>query len=184
MARQFVQVNGIQTVIKALERIRDSAVPAARAGLEAAGENVLILAKYYCPVDTGALRASGRVEVLDQFGSGPSGLRLQVIFGGKVGYTLPGTGKGQSAKPDKGYTGPADLSGMVVYYAVPVHENLAARHAPPTCAKFLERAVRENWQAITELVGRHLEEVIRADVKGDPRAVRPMGRMKLAEGNP
>lgn len=181
MARpgQMVQVNGIQTVLRALEKLRDNAVPAARKGLEAAGENILILARYYCPKDTGALAESGRIEVLDQFGSGATQLRLQVVFGGKVGFTEPrGTIR---AKPDSGYAGPAHLQGDVVYYAVPVHEDLSAQHAPPTCAKFLERAVRENWQNVSYLIGRHLEEVVRADVNADSRAVRPIGRMKIPD---
>lgn len=40
--------------------------------------------------------------------------------------------------------------GRIAYseeYAVIVHENLQAHHAPPTCAKFLERAAREKKQA-------------------------------------
>lgn len=32
---------------------------------------------------------------------------------------------------------------QIAYYALYVHENMNAAHAPPTCAKFLERAERE-----------------------------------------
>ena len=43
------------------------------------------------------------------------------------------------------------------YYALYVHENLEAKHAAPTCAKFLERAARESagncQQVIIKMLG-------------------------------
>lgn len=42
-------------------------------------------------------------------------------------------------------------------YAIYVHEDLSKYHAPPTQAKFLERAVRETRGITKKLVGRELE---------------------------
>jgi hypothetical protein len=67
------------------------------------GELILSEAKFLTPVDTGALKASGRTYLVP-------GLGVNIVFG--EGGTVP--------------------------YAVYVHENLAASHAPPGRAKFLE----------------------------------------------
>lgn len=42
-------------------------------------------------------------------------------------------------------------------YAVYVHEILTAYHEPPTCAKFLERAVRETRGTCKSIMKRELE---------------------------
>lgn len=42
-------------------------------------------------------------------------------------------------------------------YALYVHEDLEAHHAPPTCAKFLERAYRETRGTQTSIVMRELK---------------------------
>lgn len=177
---QFVQVQGVRSVLRALEKTRDYCVPAIRAGLEAAANNVLLLAKFYCPIDTGALRESGRVEILDNLGTAGAQLRVQIVFGGKVGFeTRKGMGYSaaeKAGKQDKSFAGPEHLIGQVVYYAVYVHENTAVKHDPPTCAKYLERAVRENWQNVSYLMGRHLEEVVKAGTKD---GVYSMGKMKI-----
>lgn len=65
---------------------------------------ILNRAKYYCPVDTGKLKSSGRVE---HIGGGKS----MIIF---------------------------DCD-----YAWYVHEHTWKKHAYPTCAKFLTRAVND-----------------------------------------
>ncbi len=172
---QFVDVEGVHSVFRALEKIRDTAVPVIRDGLVEAATNVLILAKYYCPVDTGALRESGRVQILDNLGTTGAQLRVEILFGGKVGYAPP-KGMGYSAAEqrgvrDKDFGGPEHLIGQVVYYAVYVHERTDLEHAAPTGAKFLERAVRENWRNVTQIMGRHLEETLSGK--------RSIGRMKV-----
>jgi hypothetical protein len=42
-------------------------------------------------------------------------------------------------------------------YAVPVHERLDLKHAEPTCAKYLERAVRETRGTCASIVRRDLQ---------------------------
>lgn len=73
--------------------------------------------KAWCPYRTGALRASGYLEI--------------------VGKTVE-MGYGYGNKP---------------WYTVLVHENLDQRHAPPTQAKWLERAIKEDMQAIYLRIG-------------------------------
>lgn len=41
-----------------------------------------------------------------------------------------------------------------VYYAIWVHEDLTKRHEFPTCAKFLERAIREQHGGTAEMISR------------------------------
>lgn len=42
------------------------------------------------------------------------------------------------------------------YYAVFVHENLEARHAPPTSAKFLERAAKNKKREMQAVIKSHI----------------------------
>ena len=82
----------------------------------------MILAKardVYCPVDTGALRASG--EVVGPIATGGAGtdLSAQVNFGG----------------PD-------------APHAIVVHERQDVYHEPPTQAKYLERARNEQMRGM------------------------------------
>jgi len=57
-------------------------------------------------------------------------------------------GKGMGAKATVVYD--AD-------YAVFVHEDLEAKHTPPTCAKYVERAVRETRGTTASICKRELE---------------------------
>lgn len=185
-----VKVTGVQECLRVLQRVRDSMTGerGTRDVLMAGAREILNLAKYYCPVDTGALRASGRIEVRDNLG--PRTLRLWIAFGGKVGFIAPG-GEGSQDKgtANKGWKkmkdfAPAHLQGQVVYYAVYVHENMSAAHAAPTQAKFLERAVRESVDRISHVLGREFERVVKAEVESHTgrlpiHAYRDFGRMKI-----
>lgn len=183
-------MNGIQECLRVLQKVRDSMTgeKGTRQVLLAGAREILALARYYCPVDTGALRASGRIEIRDNLG--PRSLRLWVAFGGKVGFVAPG-GEGSQDKgtANKGWRkmkdfAPAHLQGQVVYYAVYVHENMFARHAPPTQAKFLERAVRESVDRLSYVLGREFEQVVKSAVDPDTgklpiHATRDFGKMKI-----
>lgn len=176
-AGKTVQVTGIQSVVKTLERIRDGAIPTIRQALEIAGERILVKAREYCPKDTGALRASGRVEVVNA-GAGPTTLRVHVTFGGRL--------DGRS-REFKGTV----YAGQVVYYAVYVHERTDAVSytTAGTGPKFLERAVREMLEVVPEEIGRALSQLVSAD-KNATTDAHPTpgrvdyGRMKLPPGNP
>lgn len=98
-------------------------------GLERCAGVVLRKALKYVPVDTRDLYNSGRVE-----GNGKPGFgaRWYVMFGGVWGFVRDGW----------------------VHYALYVHEDLSVSHAPPTCAKFLERAAREVRGTCTSILRR------------------------------
>jgi hypothetical protein len=176
-AGKTVQVTGIQSVIRSLERIRDGSIPTIQRALEIAGDRILAKARKYCPKDTGALRASGRREVVNA-GTGPTTLRVHITFGGRLdGRT----------KEFKGTV----YAGQVVYYAVYVHERTdAVRYTTAgTGPKFLERAVRELIDVIPEEIGRALSQLVSADRNvAEAAGVTPgrvnYGRMKLPPGNP
>ena len=60
-------------------------------------------------------------------------------------------------RPDRfGGVGTIFYGGPTAPYAGIVHEDLTKRHAEPTCAKFLERAVRESRDAMSALMRAHL----------------------------
>lgn len=66
----------------------------------------------------------------------------------KSATVVPAQGVGYGAR---GYV---QYGGAGVGYAVRVHEDMEMKHAPPTCAKFLERAVRELKGTMTQIMGR------------------------------
>lgn len=73
-----------------------------------------------CPIDTGTLRRSSGIELAEQIG--PDIVKVE------MGY-----GYGDEINPD--------TRRPAAEYAVPVHELVEAKHAPPTKAKFLEDPV-------------------------------------------
>lgn len=76
---------------------------------------VLELAKYRTPVDTGELKSSGVMNTLSAWGSHETSVQLS--FG---------------------------TFGASQDYAIYVHENLEAEHTPPTRSKFLESAILDS----------------------------------------
>lgn len=87
------------------------------AGLYEAGTKIMAESQILVPVETGTLKRSGTVEE-------------PVIDGDSATVTL-GYGYGEQINPNSGEPATG--------YAVFVHENLEARHSPPTQAKFLEQ---------------------------------------------
>jgi hypothetical protein len=102
-------------------------------------KQVLEIARPITPIDTGALRRSGRVV-------GPVRRNqyltlVTVSFGGPA----PGAGTvGRSGRIAPGF----------VDYAVYVHEDPEARHAPPTQWKFLETAWRRRQRGMAARIAR------------------------------
>ncbi len=104
-------------------------------GLRAGGRIILRRAKYYAPEETGALRASGHV-ILEDAG-GPM-VTSDWAMSLRIVFDAP--------------------------YAVYVHENTSAFHTPPTCAKFLEKAVRETSGDVSRAFRFPVEHMLRAGV--------------------
>lgn len=154
-----VEVTGLQALIRGFERIESGVQMTVREALLEVGNLILARAVQYCPMDTGALRASGRVEVFD-IGNHWSTLRVEVLFGGRVGWRPPLRAAGRrNWTKDPNFTGPSELESKVVSYAVFVHERTDAVQwtTPGTGPKYLERAVRELLPEVGRLVGRRME---------------------------
>lgn len=114
-----------KTAILRLKNVTREQLRAAKQALYEWAENTMADSKELCPIDTGNLCASGHVQGRDgtpRFDEDP--FEVFLSYGGPAG-----SGPGQ--KEDVGY-------------AIPVHENLAARHNPPTQAKYLETPVKQN----------------------------------------
>lgn len=89
------------------------------AGMYQAGIDIMYVSEQEVPVDTATLKASGRVMEPVRLGDD-----VECVIGYGYGDELnPKTGQPASA------------------YAVPVHERMDQRHAPPSKAKFLEDPV-------------------------------------------
>lgn len=95
-------------------------IAALKAGIYQAEIDIMYVSQTEVPVDTGTLRASGRALEPEQFGD-------RIV--GTIGY-----GYGEQVNPKTGE--------LASQYAVPVHERLDVRHAPPTKAKYLEDPCR------------------------------------------
>jgi hypothetical protein len=127
-----------------------------KAGLYQAGIDIMYVSQAEVPVDTGTLRASGRVLEPEELGD-------------TVSITI-GYGYGDQVNPKTGQ--------LASQYAVPVHERLDVKHAPPTKAKFLEDPVR----AYQSLYGETIQAWVQAWTRGTSgnllgylRAIRPSG---------
>lgn len=92
----------------------------------AEAREVLKRALFFCPIKTGRLRSTGRVRRQRAGLRGVGTHTVEVVFGGRRAS-----------------------------YAVEVHERLDVRHAPPTQAKFLWRAlVERRMKALGRMGGR------------------------------
>lgn len=112
--------DGGDAVVATLKGSFTDALPAiilgTKAGLEAAGSEIMAVSEVLCPKDTSTLVNSRFEEPARQEGD-----VIRVV----IGY-----GRGDAVNPKDGKH-PSQ-------YAVPVHEILEARHEPPTQAKYLE----------------------------------------------
>ncbi len=125
------RITGVQSTLRALNKLVEGDVGNVKQGLLKAAHIVLDRARYYCPKDTGALAASGRV-----LGNavGGAAARFTVEFGGV------------------GIPGQEDVT-----YAAFVHEMLDIPHDPPTCAKFLLKAIQETQKQQVDAVNRAIQ---------------------------
>lgn len=105
-------ITGVDQVVNSLEMVLKKEEDAARKTLDVVGTMVFDLSQTLVPVDTGALKLSGRK-------SSPRKVRAQDAFYSTISY-----------------------GGGSVDYAATVHERLDYYHEPPTSAKYLERPLR------------------------------------------
>lgn len=95
----------------------------------------------YTPIETGDLRDSYDSKVILK-GNKHVGV---VTVGGPSNKQISNNPKKRPHKP-------------IAYYALYVHEDLTATHAPPTQAKFLERAIREVQGAIAATFAKNIKD--------------------------
>lgn len=126
------KVTNIDAVLKAIGKLRGNVEVAIAPALLKCGNVILKKSQVYVPVDTGALKASGKVEA---------------------------AGVGKGAKVTVGYGGPD------APYALFVHEDPGAHHAPPTSFKYLSRSVTETRGACANLLKREMQAAIEKSVK-------------------
>lgn len=115
-------LTGVSTTLKAIGKAKKEKAIKVDEGLEKCAHVILKKSQYYCPVATGKLKASGKVETNGKSGMGA---RSSVV-----------------------YDDPK---------AVFVHERIELKHASPTSAKFLEKAVRETRGTCGNIMKRELE---------------------------
>jgi Bacteriophage HK97-gp10, putative tail-component len=116
--RKAIRIRGLEEVRQNLRRFGRQVERIVTEALREEAEEIMAAAKAQTPVDTGALRSTGRVQAVERR---PVGRLVAVLsFGGPAG---------------------AEVGGKFVGYAIYVHENLAAHHAVGN-AKFLERPAR------------------------------------------
>lgn len=118
-------VTGYERVLKAISKARTEDAIKIAEGLKKCAEVVYRKSQQYVPVETGALKKSGRVEVNDKAGMAAE---ASVVYGSEEAY-----------------------------YALYVHEDMTKNHAPPTCAQFLTRALRETRGTCSNILKREFE---------------------------
>lgn len=118
-----VQVTGMDRLLARLRREPAQIAQATAAALYIEAEQTMTEAKELTPVDTGALRSSGHVQMPQVTDRGVS---VEMGFGGVAGGGGDGVG-----------------------YAVYVHENLTAHH-PVGQAKFLEVPVNKRRSGFSD----------------------------------
>lgn len=126
------KVTNIDVVLRAIGKLRGNVEVAIAPALTKCGNAILKKSQVYVPVDTTALKKSGKVEV---------------------------AGVGKGTKVTVGYGGPD------APYALYVHEDPGAKHAAPTCFKYLTRAVSETRGTCANLLKREMEAAVRKSVK-------------------
>lgn len=126
-----MSIGGVERTLRGIGKARTTDAINIAAGLQKIGNIVLRKALIYVPVEYGDLRSTGAVLV---------------------------TGKGFGARVTVSFGGISD-TGRVVDYAKIVHECDDHEHAGITCAKYLEKAVRESKGTATSLLQRQIKEV-------------------------
>lgn len=117
-----IQLIGYENVLSQLAGLGERVLMAAGEAINAEAEHELVLTQEQVPVETGALKSSGRVEPADD----STTVASVIAYGGPAG-----SGPGQEVDVD---------------YAMAVHENLEAHH-PQGKAKYVEDVVREEMSS-------------------------------------
>lgn len=126
-----MSVEGVDRLVKSLQRMKDKDLKAVGWAVDKTAEECLKIALELVPKEYGDLAASGHVEVSMWKTTSKETL---VVFGGRA------------------------PSGKLVDYAVIVHEDMTATHAPGTGAKYLEKAIRMVKARLVDLLNKKVSE--------------------------
>jgi len=121
-------------------------VEGALEGLQAVAAQIMEASLEQCPVDTGTLRGSAKIDEPSR-GFSTISVTMGYGFGDEINE--------KTRRPAS-------------EYAVPVHERLEAAHAPPTKAKFLEDPVIEYATQLGPTVAVYMQMAFTG--KGGPKA--------------
>lgn len=141
------RLEGVEKLQRAIKHWGDAAFDALEKGLYQEAERIMAKSKTLCPVDTGALRSSGHVQLPVV---GDKRVSIQFGYGGVAGASSPST-----VKKFTGKAGRVVKRGEQIGYAVWVHEDLTKFH-PVGQAKFLE----EPYVAAARSMPKRLAQVI------------------------
>jgi hypothetical protein len=133
----------ITRTLRGLEKYTSRLLKRMNIALEECAIHILAASQELVPVDTGALKLSGRVEedrgslgYRRTFGATGTTFSYRVVYGGRASGGIMGVAG-------------ADVH---VDYAVIVHERMEVYHKPPTQAKYLEQAVYRNRPEMNAII--------------------------------
>lgn len=146
-----VKIEGVDKLKRTLERLGAKAPEKLAPLLYQEGETIMREAKELTPVDTGALRSTGHVQlpVLTE-----KGASVTLGFGGPAGATFTNKATGRVVK-----------RGERIGYAVWVHEDMTAFH-PVGQAKFLEEPFKKHAKAMPSRLAAKLMKGFRDEAGG------------------
>lgn len=130
-------LRGFQASLRKMQEVGKRMSVVQRVALGQLAVKTLELAQVYVPKDTLVLTKSARLE-----GDGGS-----VAYSNRLGDWVNKQGEGSVTGLAASFT-----ISYNTFYAVYVHEMLNLKHDPPTCAKYLERAVRETLSEADEII--------------------------------
>lgn len=153
-------VTGIRETISAMHKTVAGDTVKVAAGLNQCARELLTLSRFYVPKDTWALHDTGRV-VGHSHGFAA---RYSVEYGG-------------TPLLHEDLSGEHDQADVIVDYAAVVHNDLTARHDPPTQALYLSRASVELMPRFAQIMGRVMRSTGVEGVMGMNREGMVAGRV-------
>ena len=151
-----VSVLGLNAVIAKFKQLEQNLPAAVAAGLYEAASNIMDKSLSLVPVDTGALRSTGHVELPKIDGGHVS---VEMGYGGPAGRNGQAVGAGRAPIRKDGTPGKPRTAPSSVGYATHVHERTDVNH-PVGQAKFLEVPLVEGLPNVVTTVAAVLNREI------------------------
>jgi hypothetical protein len=129
--------------------------------IEVTGVDATIRAIGKASEDTGQTIAESLIEIAEMIGERADYYCPYETGAMQASKHIAVTGRGFGCRAEVIYGGPT------APYTVYVHEDLTKFHYPPTCAKWLERAVREGMGDANDIIRRKLVTGMSKIIGGD-----------------